>query len=1062
MSYYNTNFIANINGTYQDLGNIFYNWSSNTVNIPSTGKTLQRYTIRYKKPTILLESDITVSMDGYPQNGDQVFTFGPQVQNRFVFLGSGNNGAAFSNEGVIINPLGDSNIVSNSSSACFWDGMKWVGNSRRSNTANTTVSYDGIYWTYTGTNSLPSGFDAVACQIIYNGSIYVIAGAGGGAASGYSYDGLNWTAATGLASGLSFRCLGWNGVTWLIGGTSSTYLYYSLNGINWLSTTHSFTSVYDIAWIGDKWVACGTISGGYTIAYTTVPTGASGWTTATTSNIFGIRGARLKWNGSVLVLSGITTNTLGYSYDGIIWVGNGATIFPTQQLGPLAWSGKMFMAGGNNNTNGIAYSYNGINWVGLGTSIMGLPGSIEHNSRRPHSITCQRRLTVAVGVGSGTTIAYSLDGITWTSYANTGVGSAGIAYNGKMWVTGSYLAGNSVAFSKNGFTWNHVPGSARVFETGSMQGLTWNGTIFVAAATTVSATTGNCLAFSYDGVTWLPALNTLTLFAATNSSAWCISSTPSLIIAGGNGAGTLTNTLAYSRNGYNWTGLGIINSSTTCYGIANNGRMWIAGFNNGLAYSMDGFTWSATANNPFSSLVRGIANNGKMWVAVGSGTTSTSTAYSYNGINWTSGTCTNFTNGLGVTWNGTLWVASGNGGTNALAYSFNGITWTGITGMGIFSSYAYGLASNYGIQPKPFIQHPTLAFSGKGNTISYSPDGMNWTGLGKTVFSSGANCGFWNGKIWVAGGSGSGGNTLAYSYDGVNWSGLGKTFLNTGNTFGVCYNGSIWVAVGQNGTAGSHTIAYSYTGLTWNIVANSAQIFTGWGLDIKWNGNTWLATGNGGNAIATSSNGIVWTGISTSYNSVGLNYCATSGTLWVAAVNSSIGLVYTTDITGKTGWTSVASNPFGTGGGGGVAWNGAIWVAGGGGSTNVLAYSTNGTTWSTVANSTTTFPGGIWNICWNGTRFVATGQNTSYMGYSPDGIIWYSGNYSNIVGSCRGIASNSGVGAFIAPSALVLNDYGISGNAMTASQTLEIVSSDPYFQQGFNNVTVKIETDNIY
>ena len=29
--------------------------------------------------------------------------------------------------------------------------------------------------------------------------------------------------------------------------------------------------------------------------------------------------------------------------------------------------------------------------------------------------------------------------------------------------------------------------------------------------------------------------------------------------------------------------------------------------------------------------------------AVGSGTTATSTAYSYNGINWTSGTCTNFT-----------------------------------------------------------------------------------------------------------------------------------------------------------------------------------------------------------------------------------------------------------------------------------------------------------------------------------------------------------------------------------------------------------------------------------
>jgi len=45
---------------------------------------------------------------------------------------------------------------------------------------------------------------------------------------------------------------------------------------------------------------------------------------------------------------------------------------------------------------------------------------------------------------------------------------------------------------------------------------------------------------------------------------------------------------------------------------------------------------------------------------------------------------------------------------------------------------------------------------------------------------------------------------------------------------------------------------------------------------------------------------------------------------------------------------------------------------------------------------------------------------------------------------------------------MVLDNNSINGFGMSATQTLEIVSSDPYYQTGFNNVTVKIETNNIY
>jgi hypothetical protein len=179
-------------------------------------------------------------------------------------------------------------------------------------------------------------------------------------------------------------------------------------------------------------------------------------------------------------------------------------------------------------------------------------------------------------------------------------------------------------------------------------------------------------------------------------------------------------------------------------------------------------------------------------------------------------------------------------------------------------------------------------------------------------------------------------------------------------------------------------------------------------------------------------------------------------------VGSTVSIVYTTDRTAQTGWTAIAQAglfPWGFC----VAWNGIRWVAGGGNyGANSIAHSTNGTTWTGLgATSTAVFPVGCASICWNGTRFVASSD--TYLGYSQDGLVWYSRNNSLIFSSFGyGIASNPGIGAFVAPSAMVLNNNGISGNGIVNSQTLEIVSSDPYYQLGFTNVSVKIETDNIY
>jgi hypothetical protein len=73
------------------------------------------------------------------------------------------------------------------------------------------------------------------------------------------------------------------------------------------------------------------------------------------------------------------------------------------------------------------------------------------------------------------------------------------------------------------------------------------------------------------------------------------------------------------------------------------------------------------------------------------------------------------------------------------------------------------------------------------------------------------------------------------------------------------WNGNMWVAVG-NGT--TTKIAYSYDGINWSAVSGSNSLFdlSGGGIDLAWNGTTWVATGaySSGKLIAYSTDGVTW------------------------------------------------------------------------------------------------------------------------------------------------------------------------------------------------------------
>jgi hypothetical protein len=115
------------------------------------------------------------------------------------------------------------------------------------------------------------------------------------------------------------------------------------------------------------------------------------------------------------------------------------------------------------------------------------------------------------------------------------------------------------------------------------------------------------------------------------------------------------------------------------------------GTGNTIATSVDGINWIGRGKTIFTTEGLDVAWNGSRFVAVGQGVHSI--AYSDNGIDWTGlGTSIFTTQGLCVTWNGTRWVAGGNGG-NTLAYSSDGINWTGL-GSSIFTSLGRGIGWN--------------------------------------------------------------------------------------------------------------------------------------------------------------------------------------------------------------------------------------------------------------------------------------------------------------------------------------------------------------------------------
>ena len=189
--------------------------------------------------------------------------------------------------------------------------------------------------------------------------------------------------------------------------------------------------------------------------------------------------------------------------------------------------------------------------------------------------------------------------------------------------------------------------------------------------------------------------------------------------------------------------------------------------------------------------------------------------------------------------------------------------------------------------------------------------------------------------------------------------------------------------VAGGGFSPNNGLAYSDDGgLTWTGLGTSMFTST---FGIAYNGIRFVAVGAGApNYIAWSDDGITWNGSGGRFFGGGMSI-VWNGNIWVAGGVASGGdsLAYSTD---GINWNFIRNSSSVMGDVRSIAWNGTRFVAVGNDPTNTIAHSTDGINWIGLGKSIFTAVG--YGIAWNGTRFVAVGQGTNTIAHSTDGITW--------------------------------------------------------------------------
>lgn len=266
-----------------------------------------------------------------------------------------------------------------------------------------------------------------------------------------------------------------------------------------------------------------------------------------------------------------------------------------------------------------------------------------------------------------------------------------------------------------------------------------------------------------------------------------------------------TNQYVYSDDGETWTA-GTMPSSKEWSGVAfGNGKFVTNPYNNNaIAYSDDGINWTETTSISDTNRWGEVQYCGDKFIILGSSNSSgaggtTVFTYSSDGINWQSGTMpsksfwnkTAYGNGVYVAIGATVFG-------NASAYSSDGITWTSFTKSRYDDiTFGNGLFINVGRND-----------GSSTDKYLYSSNGTTWTQGDLPTSSYWVACAYGGEKFVIISGGQNNAKDALYSSDGINWN---SSILPVEARWqSITYGNGKFVAI-----TNSNIIAYSSDGITW-------------------------------------------------------------------------------------------------------------------------------------------------------------------------------------------------------------------------------------------------------
>jgi len=288
-----------------------------------------------------------------------------------------------------------------------------------------------------------------------------------------------------------------------------------------------------VAWNGEKWVAGGN---GRTNSLAFSDDGGMTWTGITGKSVFSVEARDIAWNGQMWVAVGRGINfSTAYSHDGITWIGpvdvSGApvNVFSYDIAGPTAamsdisgggnhvvWTGKIWVATGTRTLIAgsspaayytVAYSVDGKTWTGVADSGATSTGFDMY----AYGAAWNGRNLIVTGRGTVNTLAFSTDAASssWQGLGNTvfSVWGRGITWGARRWMA-TGRGTNTVAFSTNGRNWQGC--GANVFKPMRRFMAMGDTGLYTGVTGVISGQPQRGVAFSYsdDGITWdAPVVN---------------------------------------------------------------------------------------------------------------------------------------------------------------------------------------------------------------------------------------------------------------------------------------------------------------------------------------------------------------------------------------------------------------------------------------------------------------------------------------------------------------------------------------------------------------------------